>query len=161
MHRHLLVTFLDVLETRNFHRTADRLDIIQSSVGARIRQLEAELGARLVERGRGGAEPTPAGRRFEAQCRALLAMWGQAINDAVASTTYESVLRISVQVSLLRPLRSTWTRDIRSALPGVALHLELDYSLQIMRDIAAGNIDVGIVYAPQYLPDLVVELMGA
>lgn len=161
MHRQLLLTFLDVLETRNFHRTADRLNISQSSVSARIRQLETELGARLFERGRGGADPTPAGRRFEAQCRSLLAMWGQAVNDAVVSTRYDSALRISVQFSLLRSLLTSWTRDLRQAIPNVALHLELDYSVQIMRDIGAGTIDLGVVYAPHFLPDLVVENVGA
>lgn len=161
MQRELLLTFLDVFETRNFHRSADRLGLSQSTVSGRIRQLEADLGARLFERGRGGADPTPAGRRFEPQCRSLLALWGQAVGDAIASTRYDSLLRISVQFSLLRSLLPAWTRELRRALPKVALHLELDYSLQIMRDIGSGAIDLGVVYAPQHLPDLVVESIGA
>ncbi len=161
MQKQLLLTFLDVLETRNFHRTADRMSITQSSVSGRIRQLEAELGARLFERGRGGADPTPAARRFEAQCRSLLAMWSQAVNDAVISAKYGGALRISVQFSLMRSLLTSWTQDIRQAMPNITVRLELDYSVQIMRDIAAGNIDVGIVYAPHYLPDLVIEEVGS
>lgn len=161
MQKQLLLTFLDVLETRNFRRTADRMDITQSSVSGRIRQLEAELGARLFERGRGGADPTPDARRFEAQCRSLLALWSQAVNDAATGAKYDGALRISVQFSLMRSLLRSWTQDIRQAMPNVTVRLELDYSVQIMRDIAAGHIDVGIVYAPQYLPDLVIEEVGS
>lgn len=161
MNAQLLLTFLDVLETRNFNRTSERLNITQSSVSARIRQLEHELGARLFERGRGGADPTPAGRRFEAQCQSILAIWGQAIQDAAIGANYEGALRISVQHSLFRSLLVPWAKDLRFTMPSAILHFELDYSIQILRDISAGSIDLGIVYAPQYLPDLSVENIGA
>ena len=161
MNKLLLLTFLDVLETRNFNRTADRLNITQSSVSARIRQLEAELGVRLFERGRGGADPTPAGRRFEPQCQSLLTMWGQAIKDAAIGGNYDGALRISVQYSLIRSLLIGWAQDLRRAMPSVVLQLEVDYSAQIMRDLSAGNIDLGIVYSPKYLPDLSIENIGA
>ncbi len=161
MNKLLLLTFLDVLETRNFNRTADRLNITQSSVSGRIRQLEAELGVRLFERGRGGADPTPAGRRFEPQCRSLLTMWGQAVKDAAIGGNYDGALRISVQYSLIRSLLIGWSQDLRRAMPSLVLQLEVDYSAQIMRDLSAGNIDLGIVYSPQYLPDLSIENIGA
>ncbi|PSQ93868.1 MAG: hypothetical protein BRD57_01310, partial [Proteobacteria bacterium SW_6_67_9] len=50
----MLDTFLDLLETRNFHDTAANLEVTQSTVSARIRALEQALGARLFVRGRGG-----------------------------------------------------------------------------------------------------------
>ena len=37
----LLDTFLDLLETRSFHRTAERLGVSQSTVSGRVRALEA------------------------------------------------------------------------------------------------------------------------
>lgn len=43
----LLETFLDLVESRSFHRTAERLSITQSTVSARVQALEAALGAPL------------------------------------------------------------------------------------------------------------------
>ena len=47
MNLELLETFLDVLETRNFNRTAERLGTTQSTVSMRIRALEAAVGRAL------------------------------------------------------------------------------------------------------------------
>ncbi len=50
----LLDTFLDLIETRSFHRTAERLHITQSTVSARVQALEAAVGGRLFTRSRAG-----------------------------------------------------------------------------------------------------------
>ena len=67
-----LETFLDIIESRNFNRTADRLGLTQSTVSTRIKNLENAIGSELFHRGRAGAEPTAAGRRFEAYARAMM-----------------------------------------------------------------------------------------
>ena len=59
----LLDTFLDLIETRNFNRTAERLGITQSTVSSRIRSLETLLDKQLFIRGKSGTEPTVAGIR--------------------------------------------------------------------------------------------------
>ena len=42
----LIETFLDLLETRSFNRTAERLGVTQSTVSGRVRALERMLGRR-------------------------------------------------------------------------------------------------------------------
>ena len=74
----LVDTFLDLLETRSFHRTAERLGLTQSTVSARVQALERELGARLFTRSRAGTDLTPEGRRFEPHARSLRHAWGEA-----------------------------------------------------------------------------------
>ncbi|MGA1275699.1 MAG: flagellar basal-body MS-ring/collar protein FliF, partial [Gemmobacter sp.] len=44
----LLDTFLDLLETRSFHRTAERLGVSQSTVSGRVRALEGELSRTIA-----------------------------------------------------------------------------------------------------------------
>ena len=61
MNRQLLLTYMDVLETRNFNRTAERLGIMQSTVSARIAALEKSVGRRLFTRSRAGTDLTTAG----------------------------------------------------------------------------------------------------
>ena len=57
----LLDTFLDLAETRSFHRTAEKLGITQSTVSARISALEEAVGSRLFDRSRAGTDLTPEG----------------------------------------------------------------------------------------------------
>lgn len=161
MDRQLLLTYLDVLETRNFNRTADRLNITQSTVSARIRQLEEDLGARLFERGRGGANPTAAGRHFETHCRSLIAAWSLARRDISAGGLPNSrKLRVAVQFTLARSLLLPWMREMRAQYPRLDLYLEANFSQQIQRDVLSGETDVGIVFAPQLFPDVHVGELG-
>jgi DNA-binding transcriptional LysR family regulator len=74
----LLDTFLDLAETRSFHRTAEKLGITQSTVSARVAALEQAVGSRLFDRSRAGTDLTPEGRRFEPHARALRHEWNEA-----------------------------------------------------------------------------------
>ena len=51
-------TFLDLCETRSFHRSADRLGVTQSTVSGRLASLERALGVTLMRRSRAGCELT-------------------------------------------------------------------------------------------------------
>lgn len=160
MNRLLLLTYLDVLETRNFNRTAERLNITQSTVSSRIRQLEEDLDTRLFERGRGGAEPTAAGRRFESHCRSLLTSWSLAKRELSSSGKNRPQLRVSAQLNLVRSLLRDWAEAMRADVPRIELYLEANFSEQIQRDVLTGDTDIGIVFAPRQIPDIHVTEVG-
>lgn len=160
MNLDLLDTFLDLLETRNFNRTAERLGTTQSTVSMRVRALETAVGARLFQRGRAGAAPTAAGIRFEDHARTLKSAWNYARSDARAQETFDGTLRVSAQFSLMRTLLLDWAGELYSARERMALHIEADYSAQIVADLAAGKVDIGVLFAPRYQPDLRIEDIG-
>jgi len=56
-----LLTFREVARQGSFSRAAVALSLTQPAVSQQIRALEAQLGERLIERGRGGFALTPAG----------------------------------------------------------------------------------------------------
>lgn len=155
----LIETYLDLIESRSFHLTAERLGITQSTVSTRIKTLEAELGSSLFQRGRSGATPTAAGRRFEEHARAIKASWSLARQELGALDRHEGALRIACTVSLADSLLADWMDRIVAANPRLALHVEADYSPQMIADLAFGNLDLGVLYAPRYLPELQFELL--
>ena len=155
----LIETFLDLLESRSFHLTAERLGITQSTVSTRIRSLEQELGSTLFQRGRSGAQPTAAGRRFEDYARAIKSSWSLARQELGALDRHDGALRIACTVSLADSLLADWMDSILAAHPRTALHVEADYSPQMIADIAFGNLDLGILYAPRYLPEIQFDLL--
>ena len=157
----LLLTFQDLMETKNVKRTAERMNIMQSTVSARIRRLEETLGTRLFERGRGGAEPTAAGRRFEVHCRAFLTLWGHTRRDLLSGGARKRHLHISCQYSLVRAYLTDWIDRLRSSDNDLDLHVEINFSSQIQRDILSGETDVGIMFAPQLTPDIQIADLGA
>ncbi|MEX3015949.1 LysR family transcriptional regulator [Gymnodinialimonas hymeniacidonis] len=152
-------TFLDLLETRSFNRTADRLDVTQSTISGRVKALEKALGERLFERSRSGTQPTTAALRFETHARVLRRAWADAQAD-VKPYGAAVMLRIGIQHDLLDNHVADWLTALRSALPDCGFYVDGDYSRQMCRDLENGALDLGVVFTPRPSPDLYFESMG-
>ena len=57
----LVRTFLEIVSTHSFIRAAERLNVSQTTVSARVKTLEERLGRTLFVRNKSGASLTPAG----------------------------------------------------------------------------------------------------
>lgn len=152
-------TFLDLLDTRSFNRTADRLSVTQSTISGRVKALEKALGERLFERSRSGTEPTTAALRFEIHARVLRRAWADGQAD-VKPTGSAVMLRIGIQHDLIDNHVADWLAALRQALPDCGFYVDGDYSTQMCRDLENGALDLGIVFTPRPSPDLYFESMG-
>jgi DNA-binding transcriptional LysR family regulator len=150
-------TFLDLVETRNFGRTAERFDVNQSTISFRIRSLEQALGVRLFVRGRGPAELTPEGARFERYALSLRLAWNLAIEDAGLPTRFAERLRIAMQIQLADRLVDGWGLILKRELPDTAVHIDSDYSKDMTRDLVVGTLDLAVLYDPERRAELVIE----
>jgi len=157
----LVETFLDLTKTMNFNHTADRLNVSQSTISSRIRVLEDQMGASLFTRGRSGAKLTPAGERFQAHAHELYNAWTRAMRDVSEAEGFEASLYISAQLSLVSSVFYDLIEAFDKRMPNLFLKLEADYSGQIMRDLSAGEIDIGILFSPSWSPDLYIEPLSA
>ena len=111
----LIDTFLDLIETRSFHRTAERLDVTQSTVSSRVLALETAVGARLFVRSRAGTEPTTEGKRFEPHARALRHEWNQAKRRILLPQRAAHLVRIGIQNDLSALYLGNWVAGFRRA----------------------------------------------
>lgn len=150
----LLDTFLDLVETRSFHRTADRLEITQSTVSARVQVLETAINARLFTRSRAGTDLTTEGLKFLPHARGLRHAWTEAQRSVAPSGDQAVSLRIGIQHDLAAGRIAGWVGAFRKALADCAFYIEPDYSVQMCEDVARGALDYAIVYSPQPQPDL-------
>lgn len=150
----LIDTFLDLIETRSFHRTAERMGVTQSTVSARVQALEAALGARLLNRSRAGTNLTTEGLRFEASARLLRQEWTEAVRAVAPQGESALTLRISLQNDLVAGHIGALVADFRAAFPQTAFYIEPDYSAQICADLVTGVQDFGLMFTPKPHPDL-------
>ncbi len=156
----LIDTFLDLCETRNFNRTAERMGVTQSTVSGRVRALEKALDARLFTRNRSGTDLTTQGLRFEAHARSLRLSWTEATRAASVTADAAPTLRIGIQHDLVASHVGDWIETLRAALPDAAFYVEADFSSQICVDLMSGDLDIGIVFTPKPHPDLHFETLG-
>src|SRR3546814_11811209 len=67
-------TFVELVSTGSFIKAADRLHVAQTTVSARVRLPEPQLGRPLFVRNKAGATLTPAGEHFSRFAHAFLTL---------------------------------------------------------------------------------------
>jgi DNA-binding transcriptional LysR family regulator len=142
--RHLRY-FLAVSEELHFGRAAARLHIAQPPLSQAIRKLENELGVRLLNRTSRVVTPTAAGIVFAEAAREVLSNFDRAVTEARRAGGAGRALRIGAVpfVPIARLLQLV--EAFRRRFPG--WHTEVTHlsSLEQLRAIKAGELDVGIV----------------
>lgn len=152
-------TFLAVVAAGNFVSAAERLHITQSTVSARIQALERQLGTVLLRRGRGGAELTPAGKRFLRHAKNLVRTIEQARHDVGLPEGYSGSLTLRGRIALWEGFLPRWTAWMRSQMPDVSLRMEIGFEEDIMQGLIQGTTDIGVMYTPENRPGLGIEYL--
>lgn len=150
-------TFLEVATTGNFNRAADILNITQSTVSARIKSLEEDIGQPMFYRSHAGAELTAAGQQFREYALGMQRLWQQAQQAVSLQSSQRTVIGLGAQVSLWERLVLDWVSWMRTHAPDVALRIEADYSPSQMQQLQDGLLDIGVMYQPRQTPGLNIE----
>ena len=129
-------TFLEVAETANFNKAAERLQITQSTVSMRIKSLEDELGRPLFLRSKHGAELTAAGVQFHRHAVNLMRLWQQARDELALPVGFRAMLSVGGQVSLWDHLVLKWIPWMRETMPDIAIRADVGLSDSLMRRLA-------------------------
>jgi DNA-binding transcriptional LysR family regulator len=141
--------FIAVGEELHFRRAAARLHISQPPLSQQIRQLEDELGYRLLARTRRRVELTAAGEAFLRDARALLGELDGAVATARRIDAGQSGrLRINFVGSALLSIVPGIVQRFRAARPGVEIELRERSTVEQLRAVSAGVVDVGLVRPP-------------
>lgn len=141
--------FLAVAETRHFTRAAEAAHVAQPSLSQQIRSLERELGAELFHRTRGNIALTDAGDALLPLARRILADTESA-RLAVQETVQlrRGRVRLGAPPSLCTSLVPDVLRVFRDRYPGVALGVREGGSRDLVRWLAAGELDLALIITP-------------
>ena len=94
-------TFLALAETGNFSRVADRFSLTQSTISARIKVLEDDLGVALFERTPTGVFLTVEGNKFYAHAVTIRQAWHQGRSELTRSSQHQENLGLGVRSELV------------------------------------------------------------
>lgn len=150
-------SFLEIVRSGSFVAAAARLHVTQTTVTARIHNLEAALNTRLFVRNRAGARLTADGERFVAYAARLVETWEAARRDLPLAKGYADRLVLGGEPSLCNPALFNGVRALRAALPQHALRVEVGDGATLQRRIELGTLDVALVHRPDYRPGLQIE----
>ncbi|MBZ9708563.1 LysR family transcriptional regulator [Mesorhizobium sp. ESP7-2] len=152
-------TFIEIVSTGSFIRASERLNVAQTTVSARIRNLEQQLGRALFVRHKGGASLTPAGEQFLRHAPMFVQLWQRTLHQVAVPPGRRAVLTVGSEVSLAQPLLLDWVRWMRRSLQDIALRVHVDVPQDLINQVASGTVDVAIMYAPQHRPGLKIDLL--
>jgi DNA-binding transcriptional LysR family regulator len=152
-------TFIEIVSTGSFIRASERLNVAQTTVSARIRNLEQQLGRTLFVRHKGGASLTPAGEQFLRHAPMFVQLWQRTLHQVAVPPGRRAVLTVGSEVSLAQPLLLDWVQWMRRSLPDIALRVHVDVPQDLISQVASGMVDIAIMYAPQHRPGLKIDLL--
>jgi DNA-binding transcriptional LysR family regulator len=152
-------TFLEIVSTGSFLRAAERLHVGQTTVSARIKMLEQQLGRPLFVRNKAGATLTSAGEQFLRYAPSFVQLWQRARHQVAVPQGHRAVLVVGSEVSLWQPLLLDWVAWMRGSLRDIALRVHVDVPQDLINHVASGFVDVALMYAPQHRPGLKIDLI--
>jgi DNA-binding transcriptional LysR family regulator len=149
-----LKVLCEVARHGSFSRAADSLGYTQPAVSRQIATLEAETGAILVRRVPQGAVLTDAGRLLVSRSEAVIARLEEAEAELHALLGLEGgTLRIASFASAASSIVPLAIARFRERYPAVELSVTMADPLDSLPRLRAGELDMALSHAPEYLTD--------
>ncbi|SIS86633.1 LysR family transcriptional regulator [Phaeovulum vinaykumarii] len=141
--------FIAIVEDGSVSAAARRLNIAQPALSLHLRNMEAELGTRLLVRSPRGVTPTDAGRLLCERGRHLL----DAVEDTLAAVRAfdaapEGEVQIGLPGTLAELLAAPLVLAMRRRFPKVRLRVAEAMSGFVRGWLAEGRVDLGLIYMP-------------
>ena len=141
--------FIAVAEALSFTRAAQRLHTSQPSLSEQIRNLENEIGLRLLKRTRRKVELTDAGHVFLEEARLVI----RQAEEALARTRRAAQQAVETLTIGFVPSAEVWIfptalTELRLRFPTVSIILRSLTSGELERALATGEVDIAFLRPP-------------
>ncbi len=145
-----LQLFKDIAQTRSLTRAAAHCGISQSAASQRLREAEARLGTRLVDRSTRPLSLTPAGKLYLEFARDVLRREEQfRMELGRLKEQVEGTVRVASIYSVGLSEMSRLSAEFAARYPGAQLLVEYKRPDGVYRAVLAGEADLGIVSYPE------------
>lgn len=148
MHLSTIQTFLAIADAGQLKRAAERLHVTQSTVTARLNNLESELGQTLFQRRKSGAELTSAGFRFQRYAQLMVDTWRQARQETALPADIDTTFNLGCPADLWQGLGVRLFEHLHEHHPEVAISAWAGEQPELDRWLGSGLIDAALCYSP-------------
>jgi len=150
--------FIHVAELGSFTRASVVLDVAQPALSRQVRLLELELGQPLLVRNGRGVTPTEAGELLLERGRGILHQFDNLREElAQLGGGTRGNIALGMPPTVSKVLAVPLVRAVRRHLPGVTLSLSEGLSTTMLQSLAAGQLDLALVYDGPAQPGIATE----
>ena len=154
MNTRRLEAFLAIVRCGSFAAASQQLNMTQSAISLRIRELEQELGVRVFDRSRRKAALTAEGRRLIPFATNVT----KAVNEMKFALESPAALSGRVRLGVTELVAVTWlpalVDELRLRFPKLELALEVGLANNVVRRTELGEIDVALTPGREFPRDL-------
>ena len=141
-----LRTFLTIVETGSLVRASHILNVTQSTVTARLKSLEDEIGQTLIIRNKSGATMTAAGVRLHRYADTISELWQQAKQETALPDGMSGICNIACEYDLWSGLGQQLFQILQSAQPQIAVSVWIGSAAEVNAWLEKGKSDLGLTY---------------
>jgi DNA-binding transcriptional LysR family regulator len=153
-----LKVFLAVAASRNFSRAGARVGLTQPAVSRCVRDLEEELGLKLLDRTTREVELTEAGAKLAGALDRLLDDLETVLQEThKAAERHGGKVRVASAPTLSANLMPECISACARSYPGIRLLLRDQSQRLVLDSVRGGEVDFGLVIEPQQAADLLAE----
>jgi LysR family transcriptional regulator, nitrogen assimilation regulatory protein len=141
--------FVGVLEAKSLSKASGLLHIAQPALGVQVRNLERELGVKLLHRHPRGVAPTEAGERLAEHAGDLLRQFDRVRQDLIGYASRPSgPVLLCVSRNLPRIVTAAIAERCRGAFPDVPLRIFVGWQKQLNGMSKESEADVVLTFRP-------------
>lgn len=138
--------FIAVVDAGSLSKAAASLYVAQPALTARIKKLETDLGARILERSHAGVTPTPVGLQLYHDAGRLLADVAS-VKERIqrSDASPEGSVTLALPLLLVSLLVGPLLMRVRATYPRIRVFVLDDMSLMVRKAVVEGRADLGIL----------------
>lgn len=153
--------FQAVAEELSYSRAAERLRIAQPALSRAVQEIEAELGANLLDRDRRGVRITPAGEVLLREAGIIFERWEEALRRVKRTAAgEEGELRLGYIGPPTQPFLGRLLAEYRRLFPRVAVHLEERTPERVWEMLAKGRLSTAFTRPVSAPPASGLRMLG-
>lgn len=154
--------FLEIAETGNISRAAERIGISQPALTLAIKRLENAFGQEVLIREKTGVRLTKAGEKLATQSRSLMNEWEKIKGDSTRDEVeVGGRYTIGCHPSVAMYTLPYFMPQIFTEFERLNINLVHGLSRKITEDVISFKIDFGIVVNPVPHPELVIKTLNS
>ncbi len=155
-----LQTFIEIVRLGSFAAAANKLNATQSTISARVQELENDLGVILFDRNQRKATVTAKGRELIGYAERALQLQSEIRQQIAPTESLSGVVRVGVAELVAVTWLPKLAALLRQRYPKITLELDVSLTLLLRSRLQSGELDIALIPGEGFDPSMVACPLG-